>query len=149
MHFNPRAPYGARLLVLSCHGLDVPISIHAPHTGRDHVQLGRPQLDAKFQSTRPIRGATHIKGICLCVHHYFNPRAPYGARLAAFIVYVEHGVISIHAPHTGRDITSFQALSQPNAFQSTRPIRGATIVFHFVSPFCYYFNPRAPYGARH
>ena len=34
--------------------------------------------------------------------------------------------ISIHAPHAGRDNSPFHRLSNKNAFQSTRPMRGAT-----------------------
>ena len=33
-------------------------------------------------------------------------------------------------------------------FQSTRPVRGATIVSGRHTTICYRFNPRAPYGAR-
>ena len=56
-----------------------------------------------FQSTRPIRGAT-IK------------RAPQSWCY----------VISIHAPHTGRDRTYGRTKRSAPIFQSTRPIRGAT-----------------------
>ena len=38
-HFNPRAPYGARLDVEDDLVAIVPISIHAPHTGRDKVSV--------------------------------------------------------------------------------------------------------------
>ena len=33
-------------------------------------------------------------------------------------------------------------------FQSTRPLRGATSVRFCLSAFAFYFNPRAPCGAR-
>ena len=79
-YFNPRAPYGARhgTAVVTC--IDVKISIHAPHTGRDTswrrttalrenfnprapygARLERHHIFGganRFQSTRPIRGAT-------------------------------------------------------------------------------------------
>ena len=35
-------------------------------------------------------------------------------------------MISIHAPHTGRDADTVTLLHRPCEFQSTRPIRGAT-----------------------
>ena len=79
------------------------ISIHAPHAGRDRKKMlivmetlhfnprapcgARPevgefdQIDILFQSTRPMRGATHTG-----LPEYVT--AP----------------ISIHAPHAGRDI---------------------------------------------
>ena len=78
-----------------------------------------------FQSTRPIRGATlfllrsrHSSDISIHAPHterdprflaplppgsYFNPRAPYGARLPSVKTKCYCGEISIHAPHTGRD----------------------------------------------
>ena len=35
-------------------------------------------------------------------------------------------MISIHAPHTGRDVGYLKEYEQEDIFQSTRPIRGAT-----------------------
>ena len=169
--FNPRAPYGARLLVLSCHGLDVPISIHAPHTGRDrcwsvngmtitHISIHAPHTGRDlgpcrlwqkfniFQSTRPIRGATpHGGGMCRLLAN-FNPRAPYGARQLVRVMPTFAPQISIHAPHTGRDGGTHYQLCLNLLFQSTRPIRGATVFPSLVVKDFIYFNPRAPYGAR-
>ena len=146
------------------------ISIHAPHTGRDTSVPAVSWGFALFQSTRPIRGAT-------------------GAFLISFYA---RPFISIHAPHTGRDSKSsggqinkddfnprapygarrraYFAYFAARAFQSTRPIRGATrqitngIGEHSISIHAphtgrdcayrrryamrSYFNPRAPYGAR-
>ena len=124
--FNPRAPYGARLIVshdgsrvlyefqstrpirgatllLFCSRYPFDISIHAPHTGRDEhgeSSLGR---DSGFQSTRPIRGATPFLCVVRLPRLYFNPRAPYGARLFKRLFVAKVYKISIHAPHTGRD----------------------------------------------
>ena len=57
-------------------------------------------------------------------------------------------MISIHAPHTGRDTAPIVILYQHREFQSTRPIRGATAErFGYTARICN-FNPRAPYGAR-
>ena len=105
IYFNPRAPYGARLCPL-IHGQSIII----------------------FQSTRPIRGATFVCPISCKVTENFNPRAPYGAR-RDYIVEIIHDVrISIHAPHTGRDRNSKLSRVFSLLFQSTRPIRGATIL---------------------
>ena len=102
LHFNPRAPYGAR-------------------------QFERTWSNAmwQFQSTRPIRGATHHINDNEGQKKNFNPRAPYGARRQQLERLARPPVISIHAPHTGRD--------------------GFPPVFCL---FYHYFNPRAPYGAR-
>ena len=80
------------------------ISIHAPHTGRD----GR--LDG-----------------CGRPGNHFNPRAPYGARHRPNEAMTPFVRISIHAPHTGRDFAEQQAAVKESIFQSTRPIRGATM----------------------
>ena len=100
----------------------------------------------------------------------FNPRAPYGARRVSFCwqgckiwisIHAPHTGrdmqtdgenywkdISIHAPHTGRDNVIWNGLLVMSLFQSTRPIRGATWRCPSASFLRGYFNPRAPYGAR-
>ena len=58
LHFNPRAPCGAR--PRGCKK-DVPrcaISIHAPRVGRDIPHRGWALHQTRFQSTRPVWGAT-------------------------------------------------------------------------------------------
>ena len=80
------------------------ISIHAPHTGRDHSRTDKYGQSLEFQSTRPIRGATAWRALRPASSMYFNPRAPYGARLEELYY----------------GISRF-------GFQSTRPIRGATV----------------------
>ena len=79
----------------------------------------------QFQSTRPIRGATHV---------------------SAHVMHSEP--ISIHAPHTGRDASTAQSFFNHIVFQSTRPIRGATRRRNKQRISGRNFNPRAPYGAR-
>ena len=100
-----------------------------------------------FQSTRPMRGATK----------------PSNFVYASFIV-------SIHAPHAGRDLSRMRIARVFMVFQSTRPMRGATlpiivrwyngiVSIHaphagrdkgspVISPALKRFNPRAPCGAR-
>ena len=58
---------------------------------------------SQFQSTRPMRGATHIDEGDLY-----------------------EALISIHAPHAGRDYHGPYARFLYYGFQSTRPMRGAT-----------------------
>ena len=78
-YFNPRAPCGARLLMMP-----------------DSYIL------SKFQSTRPMRGATlragrGYAGVSISIH------APHAGRDCLFRLPPFHGLISIHAPHAGRD----------------------------------------------
>ena len=58
VYFNPRAPYGARLRIYINAEEMIEISIHAPHTGRDTMIPRDIRIHKRFQSTRPIRGAT-------------------------------------------------------------------------------------------
>ena len=125
LYFNPRAPCGARRLARRRELLFVMISIHAPHAGRDEKSVWIRLRRWRFQSTRPMRGATCAKFERKEKDSYFNPRAPCGARREAPPSYsreknfnprapcgARHGVIydswnseniSIHAPHAGRD----------------------------------------------
>ena len=101
------------------------ISIHAPRVGRDNVadkahrltdkfQSTRPvwgateavvvkALTTSFQSTRPVWGATNHNNLAFALTPDFNPRAPCGARRLSMCYGVNH-----------------------TAFQSTRPVWGAT-----------------------
>ncbi len=110
--------------------------------------MGTVLWSQSFQSTRPIRGATTVCNVSCFGRRDFNPRAPYGARLhfctlCRFLVCIsihaphtgrdlgykqafEQFGISIHAPHTGRDASAAIMVISTSPFQSTRPIRGAT-----------------------
>ena len=82
LRFNPRAPCGARL------------NLHLPRC-----------FACKFQSTRPMRGATVRVRDCRLLDG-----------------------VSIHAPHAGRDNSSYSLEISLALFQSTRPMRGATTI---------------------
>ena len=103
-HFNPRSPCGERLTSkkvyngqesISIHAprvgsdwmggnsvLTNEISIHAPRVGSDDIEDYLMEMEALFQSTLPVWGATY-RGLCM----YGNMR------------------ISIHAPRVGSDHT--------------------------------------------
>ena len=57
---------------------------------------------------------------------YFNPRAPCGARRGPDDRFHGYTMISIHAPHAGRDFGDYTVRVDDSVFQSTRPMRGAT-----------------------
>ena len=122
--FNPRAPCGARLassvLASSCGSFNP----RAPCGARPATFAAPPTL-AKFQSTRPVRGATFSRYTIIIPAGSFNPRAPCGARLLASL-----------------------SSSEGDTFQSTRPVRGATSTSRTSGKAARRFNPRAPCGAR-
>ena len=148
MHFNPRAPCGARLRSFSY-----------------------PEIIDIFQSTRPVWGATCRALSAPWPARHFNPRAPCGARPGVARHKSPARNISIHAPRVGRDPKLSEHCQSAFRFQSTRPVWGATKDFIFnIDDICisihaprvgrdpmtgrkprfsYDFNPRAPCGARH
>ena len=190
-NFNPRAPCGARrhgggitsstsifqstrpMRGATASALEplptTPISIHAPHAGRDRSvptfiagilnfnprapcgarrfrTLGFSPITL-FQSTRPMRGATpgqkdgplsplisiHAPhagrdpwgDIPLLLLKDFNPRAPCGARQKTLYNLYQRTYFNPRAPCGARLLAG--AVGQTTKFQSTRPMRGATI----------------------
>ena len=115
--------------------IDRHISIHAPHAGRDAPRSNRINHTVRFQSTRPMRGATHTHfgdGDFL----FISIHAPHAGRDRAVHQAFRRLVISIHAPHAGRDSKSEQIalhifakkawipdiFAQNAAFQSVLPL---------------------------
>ena len=128
---------------------DEAVSIHAPHAGRDCRDTDLHAPVWVFQSTRPMRGATIVSNFVGSTMRFQSTRPMRGATLSRRIR-VQTFQVSIHAPRAGRDPVSPQApppsrcfnprapcgarppsvrcLSSPRRFQSTRPVRGATVL---------------------
>ena len=146
------------------------ISIHAPLTGSDMYVITVWIAPNRFQSTLPLRGATIRTGL-----HFFGRRisihAPLtGSDRSRFWPF-RRNFISIHAPLTGSDLyklSLFRGLQHFNPrspygerprhyameanchlFQSTLPLRGATLSHIIPTSSTKNFNPRSPYGERH
>ena len=125
-NFNPRAPCGARRVILARTACRLnEISIHAPRVGRDRralcpmvmqcdfnprapcgarlISRSTARRTCTFQSTRPVWGATSLRGMVSPPKNNFNPRAPCGARRRPAETYLAY-----------------------RSFQSTRPVWGAT-----------------------
>ena len=147
LHFNPRAPCGARRFKAAEIAKTEAISIHAPLAGRDDCPRDGDRRSERFQSTRPLRGATCSQLTQFFSRHQFQSTRPLRG-----------------ATHRGKIFYGI------NKFQSTRPLRGATgtvcclsqnisisihaplagrdqHLAHFLPPIRH-FNPRAPCGAR-
>ena len=103
--FNPRAPYGARL----------------------HGRCTR-QLDGCFNPRAPC-GARPRRGIIITERRCFNPRAPCGARRCHAQGHAPDLCFNPRAPCGARPGT-FKAVLETSAFQSTRPMRGATQCYY-------------------
>ena len=123
------------------------ISIHAPHAGRDLcADFAQRELITNFNPRAPC-GARRSRKWYYKAVGYFNPRAPCGAR-RLFQCGLAGGVlISIHAPHAGRDRAMFFGRWSSLRFQSTRPMRGATDV-RLADTSNTYISIHAPHAGR-
>ena len=139
--------------------------------GRDAFVFDDAMPPKGFQSTRPVWGATHKIYIGKVEPYHFNPRAPYGARLSHILKTVTTCGFQSTRPVWGATTAFNNCLVSSAPFQSTRPVWGATntgYVNYFKAMISIhaprmgrdsgyrisaitteYFNPRAPYGARH
>ena len=96
----------------------------------------------------PHAGRDHVKETSKVSAIGFNPRAPCGARLIA--VWGHGAVEGFQSTRPMRGATLSNASSSSLLmFQSTRPMRGATIRCSTRIARGRRFNPRAPCGARH
>ena len=167
--FNPRSPCGERRLAIARGVKDTDISIHAPRAGSDRslhnllrvkgisIHAPRAGSDARglssswahpsFQSTLPVRGATHFlsvidKGKIISIHapragsdptwslitrdgEYFNPRSPCGERLSIVSSTTSGFGFQSTLPVRGATPAAL-VISCEIVFQSTLPVRGAT-----------------------
>ena len=100
-----------------------------------------------FQSTRPMRGATQVyqgtvRGGFISIHAPHAGRDPWSNESLA-----EDLIISIHAPHAGRDPQPPPKFPPKIAFQSTRPMRGATCPRVFIPSSVVFQSTRPMRGA--
>ena len=103
-YFIPHSPYGERLYLIAIGDGHGAISIHTPHTGSDCKTAGI-FTSGSISIHTPLTGSD--KG-------YRNS-------------FLCHG-ISIHTPHTGSDRPLCVLPVPPVVFQSTLPLRGATLL---------------------
>ena len=86
-NFNPRAPCRARLKRFYDEILAALISIHAPRAGRDRLSIMFIMRDSRFQSTRPVQGATRSRSLSPTTWIFQSTRPVQGAtlRIWAFV----------------------------------------------------------------
>ena len=146
--FNPRSPCGERPRLGTAADLPIRISIHAPLAGSDRALRRKSSCNTLFQSTLPLRGATHPHHQILVQVLDFNPRSPCGERpKKTETLYIVEG-ISIHAPLAGSDQRAALCVPPLGRFQSTLPLRGATAASGPPYHRARHFNPRSPCGER-
>ena len=101
-HISIHAPHAGRDPAEVYCTFSYTISIHAPHAGRDSRRRRCWRQGRHFNPRAPC-GARPVHFLSMVAGRDFNPRAPCGARLGILGNYDPVIVISIHAPHAGRD----------------------------------------------
>ena len=148
-HFNPRAPCGARPRCAAVGTRSFRFQSTRPLRGATVTITPTRHVRAAFQSTRPLRGATSVGVRVIRPRNYFNPRAPCGARQnTAGITAMHEWNFNPRAPCGARRPRRRFLWQDQGEFQSTRPLRGATSNHLGEELTNLNFNPRAPCGAR-
>ena len=124
IYFNPRSPYGERL-----------------------ISRVAPIFFVIFQSTLPLRGATSRMANTSGGILHFNPRSPYGERPSYINHSFSHHQFQSTLPLRGAT-AAYNEIIEIGGFQSTLPLRGATVGRFGDRQKGLYFNPRSPYGER-
>ena len=122
--FNPRAPCGAR-----------------------HGQASPDMFGIKFQSTRPVRGATPTSSKSSKTNSTFQSTRPVRGATVVHHALVPAVFISIHAPRAGRDVRTSRTGMCLGHFNPRAPC-GARLALGLGPSLSKNFNPRAPCGAR-
>ena len=149
-YFNPRTPCGVRRWPFATRSGRSGFQSTHPLRGATQLVLQAGTLSL-FQSTHPLRGATleqkiqgrfgddfnprtpcgvrRSRGAPLRTRFDdFNPRTPCGVRQKRFARMGQRYYISIHAPLAGCDAGVRGDARYPMRFQSTHPLRGATLL---------------------
>ena len=124
-YFNPRTPCGVRQRATCQVVLARQISIHAPRTGCD------------------MSRSPNCRNPDISIH---APRAGCD-KIDEYICQLLRK-ISIHAPRAGCDIMRRTTFGFSKLFQSTHPVRGATMPMDKAVSAAQDFNPRTPCGVR-
>ena len=104
------------------------ISIHAPLAGSDNA-IGVGKRYCRYFNPRPPCGERPGSGSGSGSGSDFNPRPPCGERQQCIHPHTTGHKISIHAPLAGSDPRPSMPMTWPTSFQSTPPLRGATLTF--------------------
>ena len=167
LHFNPRAPRGARLRIIG-NLMDI-YRFQSTCPARGTTIRRNAKIISKDFNPRAPRGARHSRCRSYGVWRYFNPRAPRGARQTSSNIVTIKLEFQSTCPARGTT-PEISRLIVRQQFQSTCPARGTTddgnaqlrwldISIHVpreghdalndeIRATAVNFNPRAPRGAR-
>ena len=167
--FQSTRPVWGATLARSVASIALIISIHAPRVGRDsfcttttcrrtdfnprapcgarRLEKQRARRMGRFQSTRPVWGATRCFARRRDCVLFQSTRPVWGATAAT---YPRTGIliISIHAPRVGRDTFRQHEIPWKQSISIHAPRVGRDRITPSSAPASRNFNPRAPCGAR-
>ena len=146
-HFNPRTPCGVRLCFHAKRSIRMDFNPRTPCGVRQHPVVLFITTLSNFNPRTPC-GVRPCSRLPMHTALHFNPRTPCGVRRCRACCGGGGLNISIHAPLAGCDFINHNGEFIAHLFQSTHPLRGATLS---PSPRAYgglYFNPRTPCGVR-
>ena len=144
------------------------ISIHSPHTGRDSSVCSALPTLGDFNPLSPhgerlaraeaLRACCYFNPLsphgerpngycCKSARNNFNPLSPHGERQAPAAPANNGYQISIHSPHTGRDVVCRQRSRQQEHFNPLSP-HGERLTAIGTGPGGTDFNPLSPHGER-
>ena len=132
---------------ISNHAENIAISIHAPRAGCDHRQCQGVQQEP-ISIHAPRAGCDMASTIRHNRARDFNPRTPCGVRLRAIKAKYAALIFQSTHPVRGATIAYLESDSGDRIFQSTHPVRGATRELFGISRGTGNFNPRTPCGVR-
>ena len=168
-YFNPRPPWGGRLILLRLHSRGFSnFNPRPPWGGRHGTEAFIPHTE--YFNPRPPWGGRPIWPCIAIISRNFNPRPPWGGRRCLLWWCASHSDFNPRPPWGGRRRPPFIFILK-SAFQSTPSVGRATLDYttvktnFFISIHalrgegdvhgftmaglpCENFNPRPPWGGR-
>ena len=112
---------------------------------QDHLKL--TNTTQKISIHAPLTGCDNGSEAFICVAQNFNPRTPYGMRLA--IQWIFQGTTKFQSTHPLRDATSsFNRRVIIMDISIHAPLTGCDLTLRVTLLDVFNFNPRTPYGMR-
>ena len=145
-YFNPRPPWGGRLLHLRRGSNSRTISIHALRGEGDDITIDFQIVYGIFQSTPSVGRAT-ISGTVGAITKIFQSTPSVGRATNGRYNNIPLTYISIHALRGEGDVLRSDYRAVRRHFNPRPPWGGRRNIVKFIS-IRHYFNPRPPWGGR-
>ena len=126
LHFNPRSPWGERLLRKGILLIIRLFQSTLPVGGATILMIKFPTVYDNFNPRSPWGERQYAQARLVAFPQHFNPRSPWGERQQTLPADLSKTWISIHAPRGGSDTITQATRNFLFLFQSTLPVGGAT-----------------------